>query len=94
MSRQFVACRFQPGDKRLYTFHNDGEPVKAGDFVKVETRGQVVKTVEVVDIVPQAPPFATAPVLELAEKTESWQATEEAQKLVDDINSRPAPTFD
>ena len=35
---QFVATRFRPGEKRLYTFHNDGEPLQPGDFVNVKLR--------------------------------------------------------
>lgn len=26
-NRQFVACKFRPGDRRSYTYHWDGEPL-------------------------------------------------------------------
>lgn len=34
-NRQFVACKFRPGDRRSYTYHWDGEPLAPGDEVKV-----------------------------------------------------------
>ena len=61
MSRQYLACKFRPGDKRAYTYHNDGEPRAVGDLVKVETR-EGVKEVTVHEIVGK-PSFATEPVV-------------------------------
>jgi hypothetical protein len=60
---QYVAVRFQPGQSRTYTYHNEGEPVAPGDWVKVETKDGW-KQVEVVEIVDEKPPFATKPVIE------------------------------
>lgn len=37
MARQYVAVRFTPGDRRTYTYHNDGPPVAPGDTVTVAT---------------------------------------------------------
>lgn len=63
MSRQFVACTFRPG-QRPYTYHNDGDPVAVGDHVQIESRdGKGRQTVEVVDLLKDAPPFATKPIL-------------------------------
>lgn len=33
MSRQYIACKFRPADRRTYTYHNDGDPVAVGDEV-------------------------------------------------------------
>lgn len=38
MSRQYVLAKFRETDTRTYTYHNDAEPVKAGDVVRVEDR--------------------------------------------------------
>jgi hypothetical protein len=62
MPRQYVDCRFKPTDARSYVFHNDGEPVRTGDAVKVATRrGDAI--VEVVGIDADPPTFATKPIL-------------------------------
>lgn len=63
--RQFIRCRFREGDTRTYTYHNDGEPVAVGDFVKVpDNRADGWKRVEVVDIDAQEPTgFATKGIL-------------------------------
>lgn len=65
MPRQYVACRFRPNDRRLYTYHWDGdEPLITGDFVKVEDwRGDGWKRVEVMAITDEAPDFETKPIL-------------------------------
>lgn len=56
--RQYLVCRFSPNDKRTYTYHNDMEPVAAGDRVEVNTaRGLSVVRVEA--ITNQAPNFPT-----------------------------------
>lgn len=101
---QYVACRFKPGDTRLYTFANDGEPVKPGDFVEAISRGHP-KIVEVASVGDEQPPFECAPVTRKVDKPDSWRMTEEAQDLVEKINDAnprekpslddgPAPTFD
>lgn len=67
MARQYVAAKFRVEDKRTYTYHNDGDPVKPGDRVKVEDRsGDGWKAVHVAEVSYAAPPFATKPVLGLA----------------------------
>jgi hypothetical protein len=38
MPRQFVAVRFHAHDKRSYTYHNDGPPVRVGDEVMITDR--------------------------------------------------------
>jgi hypothetical protein len=73
---QFVATRFRPNERRLYTFHNDGEPVALGDFVEVELRDGSKKIVEVASLIDAKPSFPTAPVLSKAERPESWPVTE------------------
>lgn len=49
MARQYVAVKFRPGDKRSYTYHNDGEPVK------VVTIGPVIPIFETKAILGLAP---------------------------------------
>lgn len=66
MSRQFISVAFRAGDKTLYTYHNDGEPVGPGDQVQVETkRGErtFTRNVEVVKVLTTPPTFATKPIL-------------------------------
>lgn len=59
MNRQFVAVQFSSGDRKSYTYHNDGRPVAKGDRVLVPTsRGQTSATVVRVFSEP-APPFQT-----------------------------------
>ena len=63
---QFVACRFSPADRRLYTYANDGDPVVPGDMVKVADARSIsggFKRVEVVTILDEPPPFACKPIL-------------------------------
>lgn len=61
--RQFIAVKFRPGDLRAYTYHNDGEPVAAGDRVLVESRGGGQSTVTVVVAFEDEPPFETKPII-------------------------------
>lgn len=57
-NRQYIACVFRPGDRRSYTYHNDGEPVTVGDRVVVSTdRG--AQAITVTEIIERAPTFAT-----------------------------------
>ena len=64
MSRQYIACKFRPEDTRTYTYHNDGNPVRVGDFVKVaDNRSDGWKRVEVVALLDNAPPFETKELL-------------------------------
>lgn len=65
MTRQYLACRFNPWDRRTYTYHNDGEPCAIGDKVVVETtRGNA--TVEVMAL-PDPPAFETKAIVGPAE---------------------------
>lgn len=65
MSRQYVAVQFKPGG-RPYTYHNEGPPVSIGDRVKLENRDGIV-TVTVSEISDTPPPFATKPIIGLAD---------------------------
>lgn len=52
----------QPGDRRTYTYHWDGEPFAVGDKVVVTTnRGPAAVTVESVSDI--APAFETKPIV-------------------------------
>lgn len=64
-SRQFIACKFRPNDKREFTYHNDGPPVAVGDQVKVPDRsgdGWNAVTVSAVGV-PEPTKFATKAIL-------------------------------
>lgn len=70
MSRQFVAVKFKPWDRRTYTYHNDGDPVAVGDLVEVSTdRGEQIVTVESVTF--DAPSFVTKPINGPASNTDA-----------------------
>lgn len=62
--RQYLRCTFSPGGK-IYVYHNDGEPVVAGDECKVPsaTDEKAWSRVFVVEVMMQAPAFATKPIL-------------------------------
>lgn len=63
-NRQYVAVKFWIGNKRTYTYHNDGEPVAAGDVVKIADRhGDGWSRVTVHEISHEKPPFDTKPIL-------------------------------
>ena len=65
--RQFLRCSFRPGDKRAYTYHNDGPPVGAGQQVKLPDRsGDGWTRGTVVDIGVDRPEFPTKAILGLA----------------------------
>lgn len=40
MPRQHVAVKFNDASERTYTFHNDGDPVVAGDWVLIQSGGK------------------------------------------------------
>lgn len=64
MSRQYVACKFRPDDKRSYTYHNDGEPVAVGDEVKIAGRSDDGwQRVYVAAVGDEMPSFETKPIL-------------------------------
>lgn len=65
-NRQYAACEFKPGS-RAYTYHWDGDPLAPGDRVMVEARSGGNQAVSVVSASDQPPPFATKPILGLAE---------------------------
>lgn len=62
MARQYVEVRYRRGDRRTYTFHNDGPAVMAGDTVKVPGRDGWT-AVEVVSVKLDQPPFDTKPIM-------------------------------
>lgn len=72
IERQYVAVKFRTDEARSYTYHNDGEPVGAGQQVKVPSRGAQPgsddwKRATVVEIgVPAPTKFETKGILGLA----------------------------
>lgn len=38
MARQYLKIAYKEGTTKTYTFHNDGDPVEAGDVVKLPDR--------------------------------------------------------
>ncbi|HWA22292.1 MAG TPA: hypothetical protein VG735_07860 [Caulobacterales bacterium] len=64
--REYVQVRFKPGDAKTYCYHNDGAPLHVGARVRVETRDGI-KTVDVVDVGYDSPPYGTKEVLGAAE---------------------------
>ena len=66
--RQYLAVRFRPGDRRTYTYHNDGPPLGAGQEVRVPDRsGDGWTRATVVEAFTAAPTFATKAILGLVE---------------------------
>lgn len=64
MPRTYVACKFRPEDNRSYTYAWDGEPLAAGDEVKVpDNKSDGWKRVTVVSVTDEAPPFACKMIL-------------------------------
>lgn len=66
--RQYVAVKYKTEDARSYTFHNDGDPVGAGQQVKLPDRsgnGWVRGTV--VEAFVDKPKFPTKPILGLVD---------------------------
>ena len=65
MTRQYVACKFRPDDRRSYTYHFDGEPLNVGDEVKIAGRGdEGWQRIYVVAVSDEQPPFDTKPIIE------------------------------
>ena len=84
--RQFVVCKFRETDTRSYTYHHDGEPVMAGDSVRVMDRsGDGWKKVLVVDTHHDTPSFATKPIIGLHVENEA--APETAEHAGDPLDS-------
>lgn len=62
-ARQFVSVKFRPTDDRDYCYHNDGAPVRVGDWIDVETRDGI-KSVLVFSVRDgKPPPFETKPII-------------------------------
>lgn len=67
--RQFVVIKFRPTDDRAYTYHNDGEPLAAGQTARIESKSgegwQLVYVAEAwfPDGEKPQPDFATKPIL-------------------------------
>jgi len=59
---QYVGVKFKTWDQRVYTYHNDGDPVAPGDQVDVMTRDGK-KAVEVVEVSYLKPSFATKAIM-------------------------------
>jgi hypothetical protein len=71
VTRQLIAVEFSPGG-RMYTYHNDGEPLANGEDVVVLTpRGP--KTVRVVSIHPAPPKVETKPIVGRADRPQPAQ---------------------
>lgn len=84
MTRQFVAVRFNADSKRIYTYHNDGPPVRPGQMVDVEGR----PSLEVIEVTKEKPAFETKPILGLAKETPD-KADGEADLPPKDHNQPP-----
>jgi hypothetical protein len=71
--RQYVDITFRPGG-RSYRYHNDGEPVAAGDKVRVAQRNDDGwQAVDVIRVDHVAPGFKTNPILGLHAKKEKTE---------------------
>lgn len=76
MASKFVKCQFNPWDQRSYTYLTDGHDCAVGDKVRVLTnKGE--KTVEVVGLTDDEPPFACKPII--GKHVESTQENEHAR---------------
>lgn len=62
---QYLTAKFREGDKRAYTYHNDGERLSPGDRAKVPGKAshEGWSTVIVVEVDVPKPPFPTKGVL-------------------------------
>jgi hypothetical protein len=76
MERQYVQIKLRPTDARRYTYHNDGDPVKVGDEVKVpDNRSDDWKRVIVTGVYHDKPHgFETKAILGLAPPREDATA--------------------
>lgn len=98
MPRQWVAIKFRDTDAKSFTYHNDGDPVKVGDLIKVPDRsGDGWKRVRVCDLPFDPPKFATKEILGLWEPVTPPQAGEAATappagvQTVDDLFAKATP---
>lgn len=68
-TRQFVAVKFRPADRRSYTYHWDGEPLVPGDEVRVPDRsGDGWMRAKVEEVLWKAPAFATKAIIGRADE--------------------------
>ena len=85
--RQFVAVKFRPNDKRTYTYHNDGPPVRVGDTVKVPSvrADEGWSPLPVVSVSDDVPPFPTKAILGVVDGAARDAAilSKEAPKVAD-----------
>ncbi len=62
--RSYVAVKFRTWDRKTYTYHWDGEPLAAGDEVKIKDRGgDGWSRVWVASVSDAKPSFPTKPIL-------------------------------
>lgn len=80
MPTQYVKCVFKPGDRREYTYHNNGEPLKIGDVVRVEDPRGGWKRITVSGIAGAAPSFPTKEAKLYVPTPEELAAAEAARK--------------
>lgn len=85
--RQFIAVKFRPNDAKSFTYHNDGDPVRVGDQVKVPAfRGDGWNAVTVTAIdVPKPTAFETKAILGVVDGAARDAAilSKEAPKVAD-----------
>ena len=65
MKTQYVSVKFNPWDRRTYTYANDIEPVEPGDKVKVNTPQRDGQIVTVESVTDRKPPFHCKPIIEV-----------------------------
>lgn len=86
----YVACKFRPEDSRTYTYEWAGEPLMAGDQVKVpDNRSDGWKRVTVVSVSDEAPSFACKAILGKAEPDDGLPALPDAPATSPDPLSDP-----
>ena len=66
---QFVAVKFNPLDRRTYTYANHGDHVRPGDVVEVATSGGL-KQVVVESTTDHRPSFECKPISRIVPKDE------------------------
>lgn len=67
--RQYVVAKFRKDDKRGYTYHNDGAPVRVGDEVIIKTKSGADQRVHISAVDVEKPSaFDTKPIVGLAPK--------------------------
>lgn len=68
MNRQFVTVKFNPWDRKSYTYHYDAGGLRAGDEVVVETKDGMVNAIVETAGVPQPTGYSTKPILHKVER--------------------------